>query len=158
MSAALSLPARCPLLGHCERRAHTIALANQWPLEEAATRVGLRAPIVASVGESAYLIGGETAFVVGGQCPEVNLFENTVALAGFSGVPTVKGEYDKYMNPRVSILETGHFSQCAEYVTSRTTPPVTGTGFRAWVRRNPKWIVTTLVTLAERVAGFFVHK
>lgn len=66
ISKSLSIPARCPLLGRCERRAHTIALANEWPLDDADQRVGLHHPIVKSLGESAYIIGGNDNFVFGG--------------------------------------------------------------------------------------------
>lgn len=115
ISSELSLPAHCPLLSRCERRAHTIAIANKWPFEKAAERVGLKNPIIETVGQEAYLIGGANNFLVNGQCPEVNLFETSWALPGISEKPTIKGQYDKYMDPQFQILETGHYSQCAEY-------------------------------------------
>ena len=114
-SASLSLPARCPLLDRCERRAHTIASVNNWHLEKAAELVGLKEPIIETIGEGAGYVGGESNFFASGLCPEVNLFETGYALPGFSGKPTIKGEYDKYLDPQFKILETGHYSQCAEY-------------------------------------------
>jgi len=114
-STSLSLPARCPLLDRCERRAHTIASANNWPLEKAADLVGLKEPIIETIGEGAGHVGGESNFFASGLCPEVNLFETGYALSGFSGKPITKGEYDKYLDPQFKILETGHYSQCAEY-------------------------------------------
>lgn len=156
ISARLQLPMRCPILDRCVRRAETIALANNWPLEDAGRRVQLKEPYVDSIGESAYQIGGSTSFGSGGQCPEVNLFEPTVALPGFSGHPTTKGYYDKYMNPQFGITETGHFSRCAEYAkyvtASRSDPEET---HEAWWRKHFKWLVATTISIAGIVRGFF---
>lgn len=116
ISEKKGLPPRCPLLEHCERRAHTLALANDWPLEDAVERADLIAPIISSVGESAYFIGGTNNFILGGQCPEVYLFDTMRAVIGFSGVPMIKGQYDKYSVTPYEVLETGHFSECAEYM------------------------------------------
>lgn len=118
LSREQGLPSRCPLLERCERRADTLALANKWPLRDAPIRAGLKPPFVPSVGEPAYLIGGENNFVIGGQCPEVGLFETTMAIMGLSGVPLTKGQYDKYLDPQYQVIETGHYSECAEYVRS----------------------------------------
>jgi hypothetical protein len=115
ISASLSLPARCPLLDRCERRAHTIASANNWPLDKAAELAGLKEPIIETIGEGAGHVGGDSSFCASGLCPEVNLFETGYAIGPFSGRPTTKGEYDKYLDPQFKILETGHYSQCAEY-------------------------------------------
>lgn len=127
LSRQQGLPSRCPLLGRCERRAHTIALANDWQLGDAAARLEMKEPLVLSVGEPAYLAGGENNFILSGQCPEVGLFDSSMAIIGLSGAPVTKGRYDKYMDPQHKILETGHFSECAEYVHSRheTSLPVT---------------------------------
>jgi hypothetical protein len=158
VSESLDLPMRCPLLRHCERRAHTIALANRWPLEEAAKRVDLRAPIVKSIGEGSYQIGGENNFVSGGQCPEVNLFETTVALPGFAGQATTKGAYDKYIDPQFKILETGHFSGCAEYASVAAKFSQSDEKQHSWLRRNYQWVVGTLVAIAGTIAAFLALK
>jgi hypothetical protein len=157
-SKSLDLPMRCPLLQHCERRAHTIALANGWRLEEAATRVDLKAPIVKSIGEVSYKIGGENNFVSGGLCPEVNLFETTDALPGFPGHPTTKGEYDKYIDPQFKILETGHFSECAEYASVATKFAQSDETSHSWLRRNYQWVIGTLVAVAGTIAAFLALK
>lgn len=115
ISTSLSLPARCPLLDRCERRAHTIASANNWPLDKAAELIGLKKPIIETIGEGAGHVGGDSSFCASGLCPEVNLFETGYAIGPFAGKPTTKGEYDKYLDPQFKILETGHYSQCAEY-------------------------------------------
>jgi hypothetical protein len=116
LSRQQALPNRCPLLNRCERRAHTIAIANNWDHEEAPGRLAMKEPIIASIGEPAYLIGGTNNFITGGQCPEVGLFESTIAIMGLSGSPVTSGQYDKHMNPQYQIKETGHFSECAEYI------------------------------------------
>ncbi len=120
ISTLLSLPARCPLLDRCERRAHTIASANNWPLEQAAQLIGLKEPIVESIGEGAGQIGGPNNFIASGLCPEVNLFETAFAHPGCANKPITKGEYDKYLDPQFRILETGHYSHCAEYSSMST--------------------------------------
>jgi hypothetical protein len=118
VSRQQGLPTRCPLLDRCERRAHTVAIANDWDFDEAPKHLDMKAPLVESVGEPAYLLGGSNNFTIGGQCPEVGLFESTMAIIGLSGRPLTKGRYDKYMDPQYKVLETGHFSECAEYVRS----------------------------------------
>lgn len=117
-SAAQNLPNRCPILDRCERRFRT--------LEVAASRNGELAdfdqqgfPLVKSIGEHGYLCGGNNNFIVGGMCPEVALFEPTHFLVGLSGVATKRGQYDKIMKPQFQVLETGHFSECAEYVSEK---------------------------------------
>lgn len=118
LSRQQALPNRCPLIDRCERRAHTLAIANNWDFSEAPERLEMRAPLVRSLGEIAYQSGVGNNFIIGGQCPEVGLFESTMAIIGLSGVPLTKGRYDKYMDPQYEVLETGHFSECAEYVYS----------------------------------------
>ena len=158
LSKSLSLHARCPLLGRCERRAHTIALANEWPLEEAAQRVGLHKPIVKSIGECAHLIGGKNNFVFGGQCPEVNLFESTVALIGFSGQPTTTGNYDAYFpDEKYRVLETGHYSQCAEYA-SQSPSNAAPAEKRSWFAQHYQWLIATAIALVGTVAAILALK
>ena len=157
LSRSMGLPARCPMLARCERRAHTIALANDWPLEEAGTRIGLAVPVVKSIGAGAYRIGGSNNFVFGGQCPEVNLFEETVALIGFSGIPTTKGVYDRYFTgEKFRVSETGHFSQCAEYVTgSSNNEPAPK---QTWIKQHYQWAVATAIAAVGTVAALMALK
>jgi hypothetical protein len=126
LSRQQALPNRCPLLDRCERRADTVAIANNWNSGEAPGRLAMKAPLVESVGDPAYLIGGVNNFIIGGQCPEVGLFESTMAIAGLSGSPLTSGRYDKSLSPQYEVLETGHFSECAEYVSANhnsSSPP-----------------------------------
>jgi hypothetical protein len=116
LSRELNQPNRCPILDRCERRAHTLAIANRWPFEEAPRRVELTTPIVKTIGDPAGLIGNEEGdYIIDGQCPEVYLFETSMAIIGLSGVPLTRGKYSKYDNPQHRVIETGHFSYCAEY-------------------------------------------
>ncbi len=151
LSLSLALPARCPLLDRCVRRAQTIALANHWPLEDAPSRVGLKKPLLPVLGEGPFWIGGENNFYAGGLCPEVNQFETTVADLYLSGKPTTSGQYDKYRNPQFETIHTGHYSQCAEYVAfehslNKTSP--------SWISTNYQWVIATIITLAGVVAGY----
>lgn len=158
ISKSLSIPARCPLLGRCERRAHTIALANEWPLDDAVQRVGLHHPIVKSIGESAYLISGNNNFLFGGQCPEVNLFESTSALIGFSGEPTIKGDYDVYFpDEKYRVLDTGHYSQCAEY-SSQPPSNAVPSEKQLWFAQHYQWLIGTAITLVGTVAAILALK
>ncbi len=108
------LPNRCPILDRCERRARTLEVAQS---REALNHHFPKPnePVVPSVGEDAYLAGGRNNFLVGGMCPEVALFDPSSFFGGLSGHPTINGRYDKYMSPQYEILDTGHFSECAEY-------------------------------------------
>jgi hypothetical protein len=115
ISAVAGLPKRCPILERCERRAHTIALFNEMDPNNAAKSVGLRSPIIESVGEPAKKVGGTNNAGWSGLCPEVSLFESGYALTIFAGKPVTSGEWDTYMNPTSRILETGHYTECAEY-------------------------------------------
>ena len=114
-SASQNLPNRCPILDRCERRFWTLEIASNCK-GELADFGHQRTPLVKSVGEDAYLSGGNNNFIVGGVCPEVALFEPNHFFVGLSGVATRRGQYDKMMEPKYEVLETGHFSECAEYV------------------------------------------
>lgn len=161
LSRRHGLPTRCPLLQRCERRAHTLALANNWPLDKAASFAELDLPIVGSVGEPAYLIGGKNNFIVGGQCPEVGLFETTMAIIGLNGMPVTMGQYDKYTDPQYEVLETGHFSECAEYALyskEQTRAVISQNEEASWISRNYQWIIATIVALAGTLASFLALK
>jgi hypothetical protein len=108
-----SLPNRCPLLARCERRAQTIELVARQGGDDRHIE-DVEQPSVPMVGEGPYFVGSPRAHVVGGLCPEVGLFEPSRSFPGFSG-PTIRGQFDHYMDPRHEVLETGHFSECAEY-------------------------------------------
>ena len=158
ISKSLSLPARCSILNRCERRAQTIALANDWPLDSAADRVGLHNPVIKSIGEGVYLIGGNNNFVMGGLCPEVNQFEKTVAIIGFAGTPTTKGEYDaNLLDEKFRVLETGHFSQCPEYVTHSAKATITAQP-RSWLALNYQWVITSVIAIVGTVAAILALK
>jgi len=78
-------------------------------------------PEVPISGDGPYFIGGgTTSFLIGGACPEVAMFEPQLFFMGLNHAPTIKGQYDKYMEPKYEVLETGHFSECAEYSLATT--------------------------------------
>ena len=110
-----TLPNRCPILSRCTRRARTFELVRY--REKGSYQLDApHEPAVPLVGEDCYLVGGEDNFVMGGLCPEVALFDASRIFSGFAGAATTRCQYDKRMTPRDQILETGHFSECAEYV------------------------------------------
>lgn len=111
----LGLPKRCPVFEWCERRADTVAVFNELDFEVAKKWVNLKEPIVKRIGESAGRIGGPNYYSCSGLCPEVSLFEQTLALPGYAGYPATRGNYDKDLNPHFELLETGHYTECAEY-------------------------------------------
>lgn len=154
ISRSQGLPARCPILDRCERRSNTLAIANGWSFEDSIALAKLRQPVVHVVGESPYSIGGTNNFIAGGLCPEVQLFEAS-AITGLAGSPTIKGEYDKYWEEPYRVLETGHFSECSEYVAH-----VSGHGDSVEVaksesplERHSKWFVDTAI----KIGGLIVQ-
>ena len=153
-SAAQNLPNRCPILDRCERRFRTLEVASNRN-GELADFDGQRSPIVKSIGEHGYLVGGENNFIVGGMCPEVALFEPSHFFGGLSGVATRRGQYDKFMQPQYQILETGHFSECAEYVGEKarkaeTVPLPIEASFFA---RNYQFIIGTVIATVGVIAA-----
>lgn len=154
VSERRGLPLRCPILQRCQRRAHTIADANGWPFTDAERLAGLQPPVLDSIGESAGRLGGENNFISSRQCPEVILFETSVALPGFSGKPTVSGEYDKYLSPQFKIIETGHFSQCAEFAASTVAPIPEDNKEISWFGRNYQWVIGTVIAVLGTIGTF----
>jgi|GEM_PF-6766557 len=111
-SIGMNLPPRCPLLKNCRRRAQTMCLLNNWPLEKADFYGELQEPKIDPIGDPPYKSGSNEICIHGNLCPEVSLFEPKISLA--PGWPATKISYDKYSNP-TDRIETGHYSQCAEY-------------------------------------------
>jgi hypothetical protein len=125
-------------------------------LKQAAVLVGLSKPTITCAGESPYKIGGENNFVMGGMCPEVNLFEGTQALSGFSGLPVLKGEYDKYFSgAKHRVSETGHYSQCAEFALHQSNSDSNdlSESKTAWLRLNYQWLVGTGIAFLSLVVA-----
>jgi hypothetical protein len=117
------LPNRCPILNRCARRFATIELVNEGVDVERSVG-NPQKPEVPISGTGPLLVGrlDDTHFVIDGVCPEVALFETAYFLMGLSGKPLIKARYDKYANPQDEVLETGHFSECAEYALATTDP------------------------------------
>ncbi|MEW9580665.1 hypothetical protein [Paraburkholderia sp. DGU8] len=152
-SRTQKLPARCPILNRCERRAHTLAIANDWPFEDSINLAELRAPIIRVVGEGPFSAGGRDNFIARGLCPEVQLFESSRAIPGLTGAPTTEGEYDKYWEVQYRVLDTGHFSECSEYVMAESDDAV-GAGAEQnapWWRSNFPWLTDTVLKIVGLV-------
>ena len=146
-SRNLGLPGRCPIYDRCERKAHSIAVAND--TDRASECAHLESPRVSIVGDGPYEIKGNSNFLVGGICPELPLFESQNFIIGLNKTPTTKGQYDKYMNPQYEVLETGHFSECAEF--SRANLSMTSSARhprpRSWVIVNYQWLLAFIVSV-----------
>lgn len=156
-SAAMSLGARCPLLGRCERRAQTIALANDEDLGKS-RRLLTQSPVIGIIGEGPSKVGGSNNFGVTNLCPEVSAFEPTGCLVGFRDVPITSGNFDAYFpNEKYRPLETAHYSQCAEYCAQ----PAATSGVeakRSWLTSNYQWLIGTAIALAGTVAAYLALK
>ncbi|MBL0608703.1 hypothetical protein JD508_00200 [Aeromonas jandaei] len=149
-SRELSLPSRCPIIEHCKRRADTQALFNNVDFEKACQFAGIKEPFVDNVGQRATLIGGGDNFIVSHLCPEVSLFE--CELSFYSKIPVTKAQYDKYMSPRDKILDTGHYSECAEYCVyseqhKRNNKNEESETLSTYFKKNHQWIIGTLIAL-----------
>jgi hypothetical protein len=115
LSREQALATRCPLLERCERRSLTIGLSRNWPGAPPAPQP--KEPVVTAIEFPSY-VGGAKNFFVQHLCPEVSLFEPEETLPGMSGYPTTSGQYDFYMSPKYEIIDTGHFSECPEFVAA----------------------------------------
>jgi hypothetical protein len=112
---ARHLPLRCPILQRCERRSFTIALRRR---DDGADMLDPPKPSdpVVSMIEAAGRVGGSHHFHLAHCCPEVALFEESDSFPALSGHPMTSADYDKSWVPPYRLLETGHYSECAEYV------------------------------------------
>jgi REase_DpnII-MboI len=120
LSREMGLPNRCPILQRCERRSRTIWLGRSGDGADMIPPPAPMAPVVPII-EDATRVGGNHNFFVDHLCPEVALFEPSDSFPVLSGFPMTSGQYDEFMSPPYQLLDTGHFSECAEYVASRQT-------------------------------------
>jgi len=163
-SAERGVANRCPILHRCRRRSNTIALFNDMSVEGGINWAELQEPYISIKGEAPYMIGGNTSWLYGALCPEVPLFEPSVAGVEFTGSPITKGQYDKYTNPKFQILEKGHYSECAEYsefqvfnekqsfvnVSPNNCKEVkVGSGLAHW-----QWIIGILIAVIGIIVGY----
>lgn len=118
LSREYNLPCRCPLLIKCERRLQTLELINSAFEDEGSFDLKMEEPLISTIGEPPYFIGGNASFMINKLCPEVSLFEAPITIMKVLKAPLINTEYDKYIEPTYKIIETGHFSECAEYVSS----------------------------------------
>lgn len=118
---------RCPILAQCARRSRTLQLVTR-RCGVSVADTHLSNSHVPMVGEEAYLVGGNRNFLSRGLCPEVALFDPSNFFPGMGGFPATAVQYDEYFPVPNEILDTGHFSECAEYATC---PPISFTGATA---------------------------
>lgn len=115
LSTEQGLPKRCPILQRCERRTFTIRVSRYNDGEHYVLPDEPQSPVVKMV-EEATLAGGRNNFYVNHMCPEVALFDPSNSFPFMSGFPMTSAEYDKYWSPQYRLLDTGHFSECSEYI------------------------------------------
>jgi len=159
ISRDLSLPMRCPLLNRCGRRAETLCVIHHKSKDEVLVEFGFLPPLCNVIGEDVHQVGGVKNYYYSGFCPEVSLFEPEKTLNGFSGMPSIKGEYDYFFNdPKYHVLETGHFSQCAEFVmNANKIEKIEKVTLTSWLRANWAWLggfSTLVVTIIIKIAKY----
>jgi hypothetical protein len=154
LSRSYGLPTRCPLLNRCERRGQTLAIATDSPFEDAAELASLSLPVAHCIGQGPSKAGGSNNFYAAGLCPEVQLFEPEMAIGGLAGRPTTAGEYDTLWPAKFRVLETGHFSECAEYAFSiaGSVPPPPAQ--KSWLQANYQWIIGTAIAMVGQIRAF----
>jgi hypothetical protein len=151
-SKTMSLGARCPLLGRCERRFQTIAIANDEDPRGLSAQPP-ETPKVSIIGEPPSKAGGDKFFGVSGLCPEVPCFEPIGCLSGFRGVPITSGSFDiDFPDEKYLPADTKHYSECAEYCALPDRNEAS-TASRSWLTRNYTWLITTVISLINAVTG-----
>jgi hypothetical protein len=157
-SRKLDVDSRCPIIEHCQRRADTLALFNKVSLDKAREFASLKEPIIDTIGQGASYIGGNNNFIVSNLCPEVSLFESEFSY--YSKEPVTKAQYDKYLNPQSEVLETGHYSECAEYCqhevsTSPRDDTKANNGILFYLIKHHQWVIGTVITLVGLAVSIF---
>lgn len=115
-STQQGLPKRCPILQRCARRTFTIKVNRYNDGEHYVTPKQPLEPVVEMI-EEACLAGGRNNFFVNHMCPEVALFDPSNSFPHLSGYPMTSAEYDKYWDVPYKLLDTGHFSECLEFLS-----------------------------------------
>jgi hypothetical protein len=151
---------RCPILNKCRRRSDTIALFNNIDIDGGISWAKLEEPYIPIKGEAPYKIAGNNNWMYGALCPEVPLFEPTISVLQFSGSPIIRGQYDKYMDPSFEILETGHYTECAEYSDYMESKQLLDKKLAETLSGKTqqtelwKWLVGTLIAIAAIVMSY----
>ncbi len=123
ISVENNLPARCPILNYCSRRAYTISFFSKYDrqkdvistlLEDGVLPSDFLKNQIALQGEPPTWIEGNNNWHFSNCCPEVNLFDGGNSL--FFGVACVEGDYDSYYRGNKSRpIKYQHFSKCPEF-------------------------------------------
>lgn len=158
------VPNRCPILSRCRRRSNTIALFNNLDVTGGINLAELEEPYISVKGEAPYMTSGNTNWLYGALCPEVPLFEHSVSVVEFSGSPITKGQYDKYMEPTFQVIDTGHFSECAEYSEYQNTQqsqslkkpdaPNNIENRKGFLATHWQWTIGTIIAILALIVSF----
>ena len=156
VSEKAGLEKRCPIVEHCERRADTLSLFNNWDFAVGRQRV-LEEPIVQLIGVGPSKIGGETAYSCSGLCPESCMFDSGYIQGFYEGVPAIEGSYDKYNDPCFELIETGHYSECAEYCkyTRNKTQENKAIKPKPYLIEHHQWLTGTAIALVGLIIAIF---
>lgn len=125
ISEQKKLPARCPILEYCTRRAYTIYFLNECTGGENKSIIEilqknnlLRSDFdeksIELTGEIPSYINGKNYKVYENFCPEMNLFDSS----GFRysrKTASISGEWDDLRNDKFKNLDFRHYSECAEF-------------------------------------------
>jgi hypothetical protein len=140
ISQQSNLPKRCPILTSCERRAYTRYISEKRNFQitfddfkkNEMKEGNLDIKIVPQQGELATFAGGSNNWGLSRICPEVSLFESELVPFSPRGLAVTSASYDKYFesSDKTIIHETGHFSECVEFIKyvatkdSKVTPDI----------------------------------
>lgn len=120
-----NLPARCPILSYCSRRADTIYIFSEYnryyPNENAIDLLkkngvlpeDFRKKQIHIQGEAPYMIRGNSSSYFADMCPEVNLFDGMNAL--YPKTACVEASYDDHRQEKSKIMKCQHYSECPEF-------------------------------------------
>jgi len=119
------LPARCPILDYCTRRAYSLYFLGGFTggqnrnIVEILHRDNILKPdfnenAIEFSGEPPEFIDGKSFKAYSNLCPEVNLFDS-FAFPQAKGTSSISGEWDDLRKIKFKNKENRHYSECAEF-------------------------------------------
>ncbi|SEB02103.1 HNH endonuclease [Flavobacterium gillisiae] len=119
------LPARCPILEYCTRRAYTLYFLNELKGGENKSIVEILQKndlLKSDFDEKSINLAGEIPSYINGKqykvyenfCPEVNLFDS-IGFRHSQNTASISGEWDDLRNDKFKNFNYRHYSECAEF-------------------------------------------
>ncbi len=123
-----NLPARCPILDYCTRRAYSLYFFGEFKGGESQSVIKILQKhnlLKNDFDEKAIELSGEVPEVLflddyktyENHCPEVNLFDTTYGFRFAIGTASTSGVWniDKSRNNKFKNLKSRHYSECSEF-------------------------------------------